>query len=188
MNDKQYRKIESVKNSPNVVRKNLGEAGEYLVAGRLLLNGFNIYKGAIDDGIDLVARKRKKFYFIQVKTCQNIGYDSGLFMAKVNLGSLNKFPLNQTFVVLVLHFLGQSTSIDNYGDHNTYSQEYVVLPAKKLYEFFKKTDGNVVFRIFNSVLMPYTAEKIDWLIKLRYSGIDYILDDYLIDSFWQIEV
>jgi len=187
MNNKQYDKIQKVKNRLYVKRHNLGEAGEYLVAGKLLLNGFNIYKGAIDDGIDLVARKRKKFYFIQVKTCQNIGYDSGEFMARINLSSLSKFPENQTFLVLVLHYLGSSSSVDNMGDHNTYEQEYVVLPYVTLKDFFQKNNGTVVFRIYNSLIMPYKKD-IKWLIKLRYNRTDFILDEFLFNSFWQIEV
>ena len=41
----------------NLDKQYLGKAGEYLTAGKLLLNGFNIFAGAIDEGIDIVASK-----------------------------------------------------------------------------------------------------------------------------------
>ena len=187
MNDKELNKIEMVKGRLTVNRANLGKAGEYLVAGKLLLNGFNVYSGAIDDGIDLVAKKRRKFYYIQVKTAQDVGYDSGKYMAKVNLTTLSKFPQKQTFLVLVLHYLGPNASIDSMGDHNRYEQEYVVLPSEKLLEFFSKSDGHVVFYIYLSFLMDLGKDD-SWIIKLKHGGREFILDEFLFDSFWQIEI
>ncbi|MCL4386948.1 hypothetical protein M1307_00950, partial [Patescibacteria group bacterium] len=136
MSDKQLKKIEKVKEKLLVSKANLGKAGEYLVAGKLLLSGFNVYTGALDNGIDLVARKSKRFYYIQVKTCQDIDYESGKYIAKVNLSTLLKFPEKRTFLILVLHYLGFNTSLDYMGEHARYDQEFIVLPVEKLVEFF----------------------------------------------------
>ncbi|HWY80066.1 MAG TPA: hypothetical protein VNW29_06950 [Candidatus Sulfotelmatobacter sp.] len=187
MNSKQYDKREKVLRKLTVERANLGKAGEFLVAGKLLLNGFNVYNGAIDDGIDLVARKRRKFYYIQVKTCQDIDYDSGKFMAKINLSTLSKYPHKNTFVVLVLHFLGPTTSLDFMGDHTKYDQDYIVLPVNKLISFFQKETGDITFRIYYSILMDL-PQNTHWIAKLKYNKRELILDDFMLDSFWQIEI
>ncbi len=46
-----------------------GKAGEYAVASELLFWGFNVSMMAVDQGIDLIAEKEKRFFHIQVKTC-----------------------------------------------------------------------------------------------------------------------
>ena len=188
MNDGQYIKIEKIKEKWRVNKSNLGKAGEYFVAAKLYLNGFNVYMGGIDDGIDLVARKKEKFYYIQVKTCQDIeGYDSGKFMAKVNLSSLSKFPTNETYLVLVLHFLGINSSIDNVGDHNRYEQEFIVIPTIKLYDFIGKTAGDCILYIYYSMVMENMDDN-TWIVKLKHGKNELIADNFLLDSFWQIEI
>ena len=75
------------------------------------------------------------------------------------------------------------------GDHNRYDQEYIVLPIKVVEEFIGRTEGNVTVYIYNSLTMPSPRKKDEiWIMKLRYGGKDLILDDFLFDSFWQIEV
>jgi hypothetical protein len=187
VDEKLYKKIEKAKDKLTVSKDRLGKAGEYLVAGKLLLNGFNVYSGAVDDGIDLVARKSRKFYFIQVKTCQDVGYDSGKFMASINISSFSKYPPRQTFLVLVLHYLGPTSSPDFMGDHNVYEQLFIVLPAEKIFDFFKKKNGKVVFSIQISFVGEHSANE-GWIAKLRYGKKDLVLDEFLINSFWQIEV
>lgn len=166
LSDKQYNKVQKAKDVLQVNKAKLGKAGEYFVAGKLLLNGFNVFNGAIDDGIDLVAKKRKKFYYIQVKTCQDLGYDTGKYMATINLATFSKFPEKQTFLVLVMHFLGPTSSSDFMGDHNVYEQMFVVLPAIKIKEIFGKTSGKTTFYIFNSLVAEQPTD--GWIVKLRY--------------------
>jgi len=187
MKDKDYEKLFKAKNQLVVRKNNLGKAGEYLTAGKLLLNGFNVYTSAIDDGIDLVAKKSKRFYYIQVKTCQDIEYDSGKFVASINLSTLNRHPLKQTFVVLVLHYLGPTASPDNMGDHNTYDQLFIVLPLDFLSSIFEANTGKATCRIFCSLIMDNPQEG-NWIVKLKFKGKEIILDDFLIDSFWQLEI
>ncbi len=183
LDDKKYKEIEKVKDKLTVNRRNLGRAGEYLVAARLLLNGFNVYFGALDDGIDLVARKRKKFYFLQVKTAQDLGYDSNKYMATVNVATFSKHPPRNTFLVVVLHYLPGHASPDFMGDHNMYDQMYIVLPHDKILDFFGNDKNKATFYLYNGI---YGNE--GWMVKMRYGKKDLILDEYIFDSFWQIEV
>lgn len=48
--------------------KKIGTGGEYLVLSELLFRGYEANIMSVDDGIDIVASKDNKIYFIQVKT------------------------------------------------------------------------------------------------------------------------
>lgn len=48
--------------------KKVGKAGEYLVLSELLFRGYEANIMSVDDGIDIVASKDNKLYFVQVKT------------------------------------------------------------------------------------------------------------------------
>lgn len=176
---------EEIEESINVPKAYLGKAGEYLTAGKLLLNGFNVFAGAVDDGIDIVASKDNKFYKIQVKTCQDIeGYDSGKFMAKVNLSTLSQHDRVTTYVVLVVHYLNGHISVDLAGNHSFYNQDFIVLPAERIFETIGKTSGDAVLHIRSSLTSDDHGE--GFIYKLIYGGQAVILDDYLIESFSRI--
>lgn len=169
----------------NLPKSFLGQAGEYLTAGKLLLNGFNVFQGAIDDGIDIVASKDNKFFKIQVKTCQDIeGYDSGKYMVNVNLSTLSLHDPKSTYVVFVVHYLNAQISVDNAGDHNTYDQNYIVLPAEKIFDLVEKKEGHAVIKIRSTLVSDMNGE--GYIYKAVHKGKEIILDDYLIESFNQI--
>lgn len=48
--------------------KKIGTGGEYLILSELLFRGYQANVMSVDDGIDIVASKDNKIYFIQVKT------------------------------------------------------------------------------------------------------------------------
>lgn len=169
----------------NLPKSFLGQAGEYLTAGKLLLNGFNVFHGAIDDGIDIVASKDNKFFKIQVKTCQDIeGYDSGKYMVNVNLSTLSLHDPKSTYIVFVVHYLNAQISLDNAGDHNTYDQSYIVLPVKKIFDLVNKTEGHAVINIRSTLVSDTNGE--GYMYKAMHKGKEIVLDDYLIESFNQI--
>jgi hypothetical protein len=168
-----------------VSRRLLGKAGEYLVAGKLLLNGFKVYTETVDDGMDLIATKNDNFYYFQVKTCQDTNYDSGTFQARVNLGSFSKFPQDQSYIVFVLHLLGAQTSLDMMGNHNFYEEIYIPIPAKDFMSFFATDDGHISLRLFYS---PVMEGEHDFIVSMRVSKKSINLDNYLISSFNQVGV
>lgn len=168
-----------------VPRSYLGKAGEWLVAGKLLLNGFNVFPGAIDDGIDLLACKDDQYYKIQVKTCQDLdGYDGGSFMARVNLSTLTRHDRTATFVVLVVHYLPTTISTDFAGNHSHYDQDFIVIPVPKLLELVGQDSGEAVIRI-KSGIFEEPGEH-NFLYKAQYRGNELFLDNFLIESFDQI--
>lgn len=168
--------------SINVPRQFLGQAGEYLVAGKLLLNGFNVYKSAVDEGIDIVASKENTFLKVQVKTCQDIeGYDSGKYMASVNLDTLSKHNEHTTYLALVVHYLNARISVDLAGNHTFYDQDFLILPAKKVFEIAGKNHGKIVLNIKSTLTTDQHGE--GYMYKTTVKGKDFVLDDYLIESF-----
>ncbi len=54
--------------APKVETAFTGAAGEFAVLSELLFWGFNASKMTVDDGIDVVASKKGKYFHIQVKT------------------------------------------------------------------------------------------------------------------------
>lgn len=94
----------------------VGTGGEYLVAGRLLLNGYNASMFSVDEGVDVVAIKDDKMYGIQVKTANKSA--SG-YVADINVNSYGRNSSGSTFYVFVL-----------LGD----DEKYVVLPYQKMQE------------------------------------------------------
>lgn len=50
-------------------RKAIGKAGEYYVASRLILLGFNASILPVEEGVDVIAVKGGKTFYFQVKTC-----------------------------------------------------------------------------------------------------------------------
>ena len=88
----------------------IGKGGEYLVAGRLILHGFNASLLGVDEGIDIVAIKDGSTYGIQVKTANKSA--SG-YVADISIGAYERTNRGNTFYVFVL--LGEP-------------EKYVILP------------------------------------------------------------
>ena len=78
----------------------LGCAGECAVMGELLFWGYNASTMAVDDGVDIVASKGGKFFYIQAKTasCQ----DGNKYQFTIPQSSFKRYDTYNVFYVLVL--------------------------------------------------------------------------------------
>ena len=105
---------DKVTETQNVVEQQktqfVGKGGEYLVAGRLILHGYNASMLGVDEGIDIVAIKDGKMYGIQVKTANKSATG---YVADINVGAYNRTDGGSMFYVFVL--LGEP-------------ERYVILP------------------------------------------------------------
>ena len=105
---------DKVTETQNVVEQQktrfVGKGGEYLVAGRLILHGYNASMLGVDEGIDIVAIKDGKMYGIQVKTANKSATG---YVADINVGAYNRTDGGNMFYVFVL--LGEP-------------EKYVILP------------------------------------------------------------
>lgn len=62
------RKMCPIAAHPDASTNYTGTAGEYAVMSELLYQGYNVNSMTVDEGVDIVANKDNRFYFIQVKT------------------------------------------------------------------------------------------------------------------------
>lgn len=77
----------------------IGKGGEYLVAGRLILHGFNASLLGVDEGLDIVAIKDGSMYGVQVKTANKSAKG---YVADISVGAYERTNRGNTFYVFVL--------------------------------------------------------------------------------------
>lgn len=116
---------------PGVNSNFTGKAGEYAVMSELLFWGYNVSQMTVDDGIDLVANKNNKFFYIQVKTSMRQDGDKYTFTIAKN--SFSKYKSHNAFYVFVLR---QDTQ-----------NGYIIIQGNILDAFIMKgviRDGNIL--------------------------------------------
>lgn len=105
-------------------------------------------------------------------------------MASINLSTLSKHDVQSTLVVFVVHYLNAQASLDSAGNHSVYDQDFIVLPAQKLFDLAGAIDDKAVFSLKSTLVTNDNGE--GYLYKMTHRGVELILDDYLIESFAQI--
>ncbi|MCI5969130.1 group I intron-associated PD-(D/E)XK endonuclease [Helicobacter sp.] len=101
---------------PQVNTQYVGKAGEMAVFSELLFYGYNASIMSVDDGIDLVATKEGRFFFIQVKTALSNDNKTPNFTIKKDF--FIRYDKSETFYILVIR------NFDKKG----YSNLYFVIP------------------------------------------------------------
>lgn len=76
----------------------MGSAGEMAVCSELLFNEFNVSRMSVDDGVDVVAMKNNKTYYIQVKTVQVV---KEVFGVKISRKSYERYNSNDCYYIIV---------------------------------------------------------------------------------------
>ena len=85
--------------NPVTVENNyMGAAGEMAVCSELLFREYNVSRMSVDDGVDIVAMKYNKTYYIQVKTVQ---VKSASFGVKINAKSYERYNANDCYYIIV---------------------------------------------------------------------------------------
>lgn len=82
----------------NIETLYMGAAGEMAVCSELLFREYNVSRMSVDDGIDIVAMKNNKTYYIQVKTVQ---IKTEGFGVQIRLNSYNRYNSNDCYYVIV---------------------------------------------------------------------------------------
>ena len=90
--------IKPVEKAQTIHNLYLGSAGEMAVCSELLFREYNISRMAVDDGIDIVAIKNSKTYYIQVKTC-TIQQES--FTFQIGVKSFERYQNNDCYYIFV---------------------------------------------------------------------------------------
>lgn len=76
-----------------------GTAGEMAVCSELLFREYNVARMPVDDGIDIVAMKNNKTFYIQVKTIQITS--DGNFSVRISSKSFDRYNGGNCFYVIV---------------------------------------------------------------------------------------
>lgn len=76
----------------------IGSAGEMAVCSELLFRGYNVSRMSVDDGVDIVAIKSGKTYYIQVKT---VLVKSKNFGVKISEKSFERYCSNDCYYIIV---------------------------------------------------------------------------------------
>ncbi len=147
--------IRPEENVQDISEKNyIGSAGEMAVCSELLFRGYNISRMAVDDGVDIVAIKNGKTFYIQVKTTHITS--SNFSSSPIRRKSFDKYNGNDCYYIIVAR-----TSTKNGLPIN----QFIVLSAQHI-EYclssgyiretngnitipFTQKDGNVFIRDFN---------------------------------------
>ena len=77
----------------------VGSAGEMAVCSELLFRGYNVSLMLVDEGVDVVAIRQERTYYIQVKT---VTLKSTGFSVKINEKSFTKYCNNNCYYIVVI--------------------------------------------------------------------------------------
>jgi len=109
---------------PGEHRRFSGTAGEYLVVSELLFRGYNAQLLAVDFGIDIIATKGDKVYWIQAKTSRFKGNARTSGEIKLPVYSFEKTRSAQMYYVFVL-------VLDD-------RKQFLILPYLKIEELIRR--------------------------------------------------
>lgn len=77
----------------------IGKAGEHYVISELLFRGWNANTMTVDEGIDIIATKNDRTYYIQVKTANE---NHGKYIISININSYKKYNSSDVMFIFVL--------------------------------------------------------------------------------------
>lgn len=95
------RKIAPIVKHEDVTTTYTGTAGEFAVMTELLFQGYNVNRMTVDEGVDIVANKDNRFYFIQVKTAYLDSQLKATFTIKTSRFELFKNNNDMRYVFVV---------------------------------------------------------------------------------------
>lgn len=117
--------------NPNVSEENtlyIGSAGEMAVCSELLFRGYNVSRMSVDDGIDIIAMKNGRTYYLQVKTVQVKNVN---FAVKISEKSFGKYDSNDCYYIIVAHIL---------TDKNTPINHFLIFTADNIKQLLNSGD------------------------------------------------
>jgi len=93
---------------PQVSSIYVGKGGEYAVMSELLFRGYNANIMTVDEGIDIIASKGTKFFYIQVKTTH---FNNGrISLPSIKKERFEKYSKHDTYYVFVVRYYYEKTS------------------------------------------------------------------------------
>jgi len=128
----------------------VGSAGEMSVCSELLFRGYNVSQMMVDEGVDVVAIRHERTYYIQVKT---ITLKSTTFSVKINEKSFNKYCNNNCYYIIVIRTANKKgLPLNQYlvmtaDDIKTWmNSEKVKLSGNDINLSFNQKDGHIYMK------------------------------------------
>ena len=90
--------LQPIEHPASIENLYMGAAGEMAVCSELLFREYNVSRMSVDDGIDIVAMKNNKTYYIQVKTVQ---IKSESFSVQIKTKSYERYNANDCYYIIV---------------------------------------------------------------------------------------
>jgi hypothetical protein len=149
---------------PSTASSFMGKAGEYAVMSELLFWEYNVSQMTVDDGIDLVASKHNKFFFIQVKTATR--QENGRYLFTIAKSSFSKYQGQNVYYTFVLrqdvqngYIILPGNMVDSFlrtgiiKDSTTMSITITVNDKKTLYKLNNKFDVTQYYGRFGELIV-----------------------------------
>lgn len=131
----------------------IGSAGEMAVCSELLFREYNVSRMSVDDGVDIVAIKNGKTFYIQVKTTQ---VKSNCFSVCIGSKSFQRYSSNDCYYVVVARAKENKYIVFTADDiKRMISNKDVTEGEKQISISFSQSDGHVFVK----------SEKVDYALN-----------------------
>lgn len=131
----------------------IGSAGEMAVCSELLFREYNVSRMSVDDGVDVVAIKNGKTFYIQVKTTQ---VTSNNFSVSIGSKSFDRYSSNDCYYIVVARAEKNMFLVFTADDvKRMISNDAISKGENKLSISFSQSDGHVFVK----------SEKVDYALN-----------------------
>lgn len=122
----------------------LGSAGEMAVCSELLFREYNISQMSVDDGIDVVAIKNGKTFYIQVKTTQ---VTSNTFSVTIRTKSFERYNTNDCYYIIVARAKENKYLVFTADDiKRMISNDIISKSERQISISFSQSDGHIYIK------------------------------------------
>lgn len=131
----------------------IGSAGEMAVCSELLFREYNVSRMSVDDGVDIIAIKNGKTFYIQVKTAQ---VTSKNFSVSIGNRSFQRYSSNDCYYIIVARAKENKYLIFTADDiKRMISNDAISKSDNKISISFSQSDGHVYVK----------SEKVDYALN-----------------------
>lgn len=122
----------------------IGSAGEMAVCSEFLFREYNVSRMSVDDGVDIVAIKNGKTFYIQVKTTQ---VTSSSFSVTIGSKSFQRYSSNDCYYIIVARAKENKYLIFTADDiKRMISNEAISKSDNKISVSFSQSDGHLYIK------------------------------------------
>lgn len=145
---------------PSINTLYIGSAGEMAVCSELLFREYNVSRMSVDDGVDIIALKNNRTYYIQVKTVQ---VKSENFNVKISSKSFYKYCSNDCYYIIV----ARTKIKDNFVN------QFIIMTADNIKALLNKDEAKDKNGIITLNFSQYMGS-----LFIKTTNINYMLNSF----------